>query len=61
VIGANAAREGPRARTGALHALQTVAVPKDRYHRFFFTDRRAIRCVRLFKDRNGWVPHYRQL
>ncbi len=37
-----------------------IVVPKDRHHRFLLTDRRAIRCVRLFRDTTGWVPHYRQ-
>jgi len=36
-----------------------IVVPKDRHHRFLLTDRREIRCVRLFKDQSGWVPHYR--
>lgn len=36
-----------------------IVVPADRYHRFFLTDRKHIRCVRLFKDASGWVPHYR--
>ena len=36
-----------------------IVVPKDRYHRFFLTDRKQIRCVRLFQDSAGWVPHYR--
>lgn len=36
-----------------------IVVPEKRYHRFTLTDRRTIRCVRLFKDRSGWVPHYR--
>ena len=36
-----------------------IVVPKDRYHRFFLTDRQTIRCVRLFQDSAGWVPHYR--
>jgi 1,2-dihydroxy-3-keto-5-methylthiopentene dioxygenase len=36
-----------------------IVVPKDRYHRFFLTDRNHIRCVRLFQDSAGWVPHYR--
>ncbi len=37
-----------------------IVVPEKRYHRFMLTDARAIRCVRLFKDKSGWVPHYRQ-
>lgn len=36
-----------------------IVVPKDRHHRFMLTDARHIRCVRLFKDKSGWVPHYR--
>ncbi|MGE0791057.1 MAG: cupin domain-containing protein [Sandaracinaceae bacterium] len=36
-----------------------IVVPKDRYHRFFLTDARTIRCVRLFQDVTGWEPHYR--
>ena len=36
-----------------------IVVPKDRHHRFLLTDARTIRCVRLFQDRKGWVPHYR--
>lgn len=36
-----------------------IVVPADRYHRFTLTAAQHIRCVRLFKDRSGWVPHYR--
>lgn len=36
-----------------------IIVPKDRHHRFMLTDEKTIRCVRLFKDSSGWVPHYR--
>lgn len=36
-----------------------IVVPAHRYHRFFLTDRKHIRCVRLFKDSSGWVPLYR--
>jgi 1,2-dihydroxy-3-keto-5-methylthiopentene dioxygenase len=36
-----------------------IVVPKDRHHRFMLTDAKNIRCVRLFKDASGWVPHYR--
>lgn len=36
-----------------------LVVPAGLYHRFFLTDRRQIRCVRLFKDRGGWTPEYR--
>jgi 1,2-dihydroxy-3-keto-5-methylthiopentene dioxygenase len=37
-----------------------LVVPAHLNHRFMLTDRKHIRCVRLFKDRSGWVPHYRQ-
>ena len=36
-----------------------IVVPKDRHHRFMLTESKNIRCVRLFKDASGWVPHYR--
>jgi 1,2-dihydroxy-3-keto-5-methylthiopentene dioxygenase len=36
-----------------------IVVPAQRHHRFMLTDTKAIRCVRLFKDASGWVPHYR--
>jgi 1,2-dihydroxy-3-keto-5-methylthiopentene dioxygenase len=37
-----------------------IIVPKNRHHRFLLTDSKRIRCVRLFKDTSGWVPHYRK-
>ncbi|GAB4542229.1 MAG: cupin domain-containing protein [Haliangiales bacterium] len=37
-----------------------IVVPAGRHHRFFLTDERNIRAVRLFKDPSGWVPRYRQ-
>lgn len=36
-----------------------LVVPARRYHRFELTEARTIRCVRLFQDMSGWVPHYR--
>jgi 1,2-dihydroxy-3-keto-5-methylthiopentene dioxygenase len=36
-----------------------IVVPAKRWHRFELTDQRTIRCVRLFQDTSGWVPHYR--
>lgn len=36
-----------------------IVVPAGRHHRFLLTDSKHIRCVRLFRDRSGWVPHYR--
>ena len=43
-----------------VHPGDLIIVPKDRHHRFLLTDKRSIRCVRLFKDRSGWTPHYRE-
>lgn len=37
-----------------------LVVPKDLYHRFLLTELSMIRCVRLFQDKAGWVPVYRQ-
>ncbi len=36
-----------------------IVVPAGRYHRFTLTEKKNIRCVRLFKDKSGWVPSYR--
>lgn len=36
-----------------------IVVPAHRHHRFFLTEKNHIRCIRLFKDAAGWVPHYR--
>ena len=37
-----------------------ISVPANRHHRFFCTDEKSIRCVRLFKDNTGWTPIYRE-
>jgi 1,2-dihydroxy-3-keto-5-methylthiopentene dioxygenase len=37
-----------------------IVVPARRHHRFLLTDSKNIRCVRLFRDTSGWVPHYRE-
>ena len=36
-----------------------IVVPAGRYHRFTLTEKKTICCVRLFKDKSGWVPAYR--
>ncbi len=36
-----------------------IVVPANMHHRFLLTEEKHIRCVRLFKDSSGWVPHYR--
>lgn len=43
-----------------VEAGDLLVVPAQRHHRFMLTDSKLIRCVRLFKDVSGWVPHYRQ-
>lgn len=37
-----------------------IVVPAKRWHRFELTEVQTIRCVRLFQDTSGWVPHYRE-
>lgn len=37
-----------------------VVVPRERNHRFELTELRTVRCVRLFQDRAGWLPRYRE-
>jgi 1,2-dihydroxy-3-keto-5-methylthiopentene dioxygenase len=36
-----------------------IVVPAGRHHRFTLTEKKTIRCVRLFKEKSGWVPTYR--
>jgi len=43
-----------------VEAGDLIVVPAKRYHRFELTEKKTIRCVRLFQDQTGWVPHYRQ-
>jgi len=42
-----------------VEAGDLIVVPANLHHRFLLTERKHIRCVRLFKDASGWVPHYR--
>ncbi len=42
-----------------VEAGDLIVVPADRHHLFLLTERQHIRCVRLFQDTAGWVPHYR--
>jgi 1,2-dihydroxy-3-keto-5-methylthiopentene dioxygenase len=42
-----------------VEAGDLLVVPAQLHHRFLLTDAQHIRCVRLFKDKTGWVPHYR--
>jgi 1,2-dihydroxy-3-keto-5-methylthiopentene dioxygenase len=36
-----------------------ILIPANKHHRFFLTDRRRIRCMRLFANHEGWAPLYR--
>ena len=36
-----------------------IVIPAHRYHRFYLTDQRRIRCMRLFANHDGWAPLYR--
>lgn len=38
----------------------TIVIPARTHHRFFLTDAKRIRCMRLFADHDGWAPLYRQ-
>lgn len=36
-----------------------IVIPKNTHHRFFLTERKHIRCMRLFANHDGWAPVYR--
>jgi 1,2-dihydroxy-3-keto-5-methylthiopentene dioxygenase len=36
-----------------------IVIPARTYHRFSLTDRKHIRCMRLFANHEGWAPLYR--
>ena len=36
-----------------------IIIPAHKYHRFYLTDRKHIRCMRLFANHDGWAPVYR--
>jgi len=36
-----------------------IVIPANTYHRFYLTDAKNIRCVRLFLNHDGWAPLYR--
>jgi 1,2-dihydroxy-3-keto-5-methylthiopentene dioxygenase len=36
-----------------------IVIPARAYHRFYLTDARQIRCMRLFANHDGWSPLYR--
>ena len=47
----------PVATTTAV-AGPVIVVPAGRVHRFEPTWTKSLRCVRIFQDEAGWVPHY---
>lgn len=36
-----------------------IVIPARTYHRFYLTDQKQIRCMRLFANHDGWAPVYR--
>jgi 1,2-dihydroxy-3-keto-5-methylthiopentene dioxygenase len=36
-----------------------IVIPARAYHRFYLTDTKQIRCMRLFANNDGWAPLYR--
>lgn len=37
-----------------------IIIPARTYHRFYLTETKKIRCVRLFLNHDGWAPLYRE-
>ena len=37
-----------------------IIIPANKYHRFYLTAAKTIRCVRLFLNNEGWAPLYRE-
>jgi 1,2-dihydroxy-3-keto-5-methylthiopentene dioxygenase len=37
-----------------------IVIPANTHHRFYLTERKRIRCMRLFANHDGWAPLYRQ-
>jgi 1,2-dihydroxy-3-keto-5-methylthiopentene dioxygenase len=35
-----------------------IVIPAFRHHLFYLTEKRAIRCIRLFKTKEGWEAIY---
>jgi 1,2-dihydroxy-3-keto-5-methylthiopentene dioxygenase len=36
-----------------------IVIPARTHHRFYLTERKNIRCMRLFANHDGWAPLYR--
>ena len=37
-----------------------IVIPARTFHRFYLTDAKHIRCMRLFANHDGWAPLYRE-
>jgi 1,2-dihydroxy-3-keto-5-methylthiopentene dioxygenase len=37
-----------------------IIIPAHKYHRFYLTGSKKIRCARLFLNNEGWTPLYRE-
>lgn len=37
-----------------------IVIPKNTHHRFYLTETKQIRCMRLFANHDGWAPVYRE-
>jgi 1,2-dihydroxy-3-keto-5-methylthiopentene dioxygenase len=42
-----------------VSAGDMIVIPARAHHRFLLTDRKQIRCMRLFANHDGWAPLYR--
>jgi 1,2-dihydroxy-3-keto-5-methylthiopentene dioxygenase len=36
-----------------------IVIPANTHHRFYLTEQKHIRCMRLFANHDGWAPLYR--
>ena len=43
-----------------VDAGDLIIIPANKYHRFYLTSAKKIRCVRLFLNNEGWAPLYRE-
>src|SRR5206468_8928369 len=43
-----------------VDAGDLIIIPANKYHRFYLTATKTIRCLRLFLNNEGWTPLYRQ-
>lgn len=43
-----------------VSAGDMIVIPARTFHRFYLTDTKHIRCMRLFANNEGWTPLYRE-